>query len=259
MTGAFSTVLAEDEILVGLRIPKFSAGARWGYYKFSRKPGEFAEAIGIHALFGAFLMGAIMPKGSQFVRHLSEKLEDYTVVFLLPIFFAFAGWWEVTRIAGEVENAERNIPRTLVIGILIITTVYVLTSAVFFYLVHPSRVTNDPVLPSRPMNDAAPRAAVPGGRFSATSWTAPAVELAATISASGSLSAKNLRHWAEATGKETTRFTSASVISCASESMISSPRRLFWGQPVFVAPVTWDPDRDLYFEGDSVDVKEWTD
>ncbi len=49
------------------------------------------QAIGIHALFGAFLMGWIMPKGTQFVRHLSEKLEDYTVVFLLPIFFAFTG------------------------------------------------------------------------------------------------------------------------------------------------------------------------
>jgi carbon-monoxide dehydrogenase medium subunit len=45
MTGAFSTVLAENEILVGLRIPKFSASARWGHYKFSRKPGEFAEAM----------------------------------------------------------------------------------------------------------------------------------------------------------------------------------------------------------------------
>lgn len=49
------------------------------------------EAIGIHALFGAFLMGAIMPKGTQFIRHLSEKLEDFTVVFLLPIFFAYTG------------------------------------------------------------------------------------------------------------------------------------------------------------------------
>jgi Kef-type K+ transport system membrane component KefB/nucleotide-binding universal stress UspA family protein len=49
------------------------------------------EAIGIHALFGAFLMGAVMPKGTQFVRHLSEKLEDYTVVLLLPIFFAYTG------------------------------------------------------------------------------------------------------------------------------------------------------------------------
>jgi Kef-type K+ transport system membrane component KefB len=49
------------------------------------------EAIGIHALFGAFLMGAIMPKGTEFVRSLSEKLEDYTVIFLLPIFFAYTG------------------------------------------------------------------------------------------------------------------------------------------------------------------------
>ena len=49
------------------------------------------EKIGIHALFGAFLMGAVMPKGTRFVRHLSEKLEDYTVVFLLPIFFAYTG------------------------------------------------------------------------------------------------------------------------------------------------------------------------
>lgn len=49
------------------------------------------ELIGIHALFGAFLMGAIMPKGGKFVRELSEKLEDFTVVFLLPIFFAFTG------------------------------------------------------------------------------------------------------------------------------------------------------------------------
>src|SRR5690349_17926971 len=47
--------------------------------------------IGLHALFGAFLMGCVMPKGTPFVRALSEKLEDYTVVFLLPVFFAFAG------------------------------------------------------------------------------------------------------------------------------------------------------------------------
>jgi Kef-type K+ transport system membrane component KefB len=49
------------------------------------------EWIGIHALFGAFLMGAIMPKGTRFVRTLTEKLEDFTVVFLLPVFFAYTG------------------------------------------------------------------------------------------------------------------------------------------------------------------------
>jgi Kef-type K+ transport system membrane component KefB len=47
--------------------------------------------IGIHALFGAFVMGAIMPKDAHFVRRLTEKLQDFTVVFLLPIFFAYVG------------------------------------------------------------------------------------------------------------------------------------------------------------------------
>jgi APA family basic amino acid/polyamine antiporter len=62
---------------------------------------------------------------------------------VIGAFFAFAGWWEVSRIAGEIEDAERNVPRALVIGVTIITAVYVLTSAAFFYLVHPSEVTND--------------------------------------------------------------------------------------------------------------------
>jgi Kef-type K+ transport system membrane component KefB len=70
------------------------------------------EAIGIHALFGAFLMGAIMPKGSKFVRHLSEKLEDYTVVFLLPIFFAYTGLR--TRI-NLINNGELLMLTALII------------------------------------------------------------------------------------------------------------------------------------------------
>lgn len=49
------------------------------------------EWIGIHALFGAFMLGAVMPKGTRFVRSLTEKLEDFTVVFLLPLFFAYTG------------------------------------------------------------------------------------------------------------------------------------------------------------------------
>lgn len=49
------------------------------------------EWLGIHALFGAFLIGAVMPKEPGFVHDLSEKLEDLTVVLLLPLFFAYTG------------------------------------------------------------------------------------------------------------------------------------------------------------------------
>jgi Kef-type K+ transport system membrane component KefB/nucleotide-binding universal stress UspA family protein len=49
------------------------------------------ELIGIHALFGAFMLGAVMPKAGHFSRLLAEKLEDLVVVFLLPMFFAYSG------------------------------------------------------------------------------------------------------------------------------------------------------------------------
>jgi Kef-type K+ transport system membrane component KefB/nucleotide-binding universal stress UspA family protein len=49
------------------------------------------EYIGIHALFGAFMLGAIMPKEGHAGRLLAEKLEDLVVVFLLPMFFAYSG------------------------------------------------------------------------------------------------------------------------------------------------------------------------
>ncbi len=43
--GSFTTVLAEDEVLVAVDVPRFSDGARWAYRKTCRKPGEFADAI----------------------------------------------------------------------------------------------------------------------------------------------------------------------------------------------------------------------
>ncbi|HEX8275617.1 MAG TPA: cation:proton antiporter [Longimicrobiaceae bacterium] len=61
------------------------------------------EWLGIHALFGAFLLGAVMPRERVLVHGLTEKLEDVTVVFFLPLFFAFTGLR--TRI-GLLEGPE---------------------------------------------------------------------------------------------------------------------------------------------------------
>ena len=46
LTGIFETVLAPQEILTAIRIPKRSKAARYGYWKFCRKAGEFPQAIG---------------------------------------------------------------------------------------------------------------------------------------------------------------------------------------------------------------------
>ena len=53
--------------------------------------GLITEQIGIHALFGAFLAGVIMPKEHVFVHAMNEKLEYVAVVLLLPLFFALTG------------------------------------------------------------------------------------------------------------------------------------------------------------------------
>lgn len=49
------------------------------------------EVIGIHALFGAFMAGAIMPENMRFRNTIIEKVEDVSVILLLPLFFVFTG------------------------------------------------------------------------------------------------------------------------------------------------------------------------
>lgn len=49
------------------------------------------EVIGIHALFGAFMAGAIMPENAKFRTMFIDKVEDVALVLLLPLFFVFTG------------------------------------------------------------------------------------------------------------------------------------------------------------------------
>ena len=49
------------------------------------------EIIGIHALFGAFMTGVIMPDISKFRSIIIEKIEDVSIIMLLPLFFVFTG------------------------------------------------------------------------------------------------------------------------------------------------------------------------
>ncbi|HYN24988.1 MAG TPA: amino acid permease [Pyrinomonadaceae bacterium] len=61
---------------------------------------------------------------------------------LLGAFFSFAGWWDLSKVAGEVSNPARTLPKALTYGVIIVTVVYILTSAVFIYLVPLGQVTS---------------------------------------------------------------------------------------------------------------------
>ncbi len=59
------------------------------------------ELIGIHALFGAFLLGAVIPHDSAIARVFTHKLQELVTILLLPAFFAYTGMrTEIGLVAG---------------------------------------------------------------------------------------------------------------------------------------------------------------
>ncbi len=56
------------------------------------------------------------------------------IAALSAAFWAFDGWNNITYIAGEVKNAQRNIPRALALGMIIVIGVYILINLAFLYV-----------------------------------------------------------------------------------------------------------------------------
>ena len=61
------------------------------------------EVIGIHALFGAFVAGVIMPENMKFRAIFIEKIEDVSLVVLLPLFFVFTGLRTEIGLLNNIE------------------------------------------------------------------------------------------------------------------------------------------------------------
>jgi Kef-type K+ transport system membrane component KefB len=59
------------------------------------------ELIGIHALFGAFLAGVVMPRKKEFREYLIVRVQNFSSLFLLPLFFAFSGLRTEVRLLND--------------------------------------------------------------------------------------------------------------------------------------------------------------
>jgi APA family basic amino acid/polyamine antiporter len=84
---------------------------------------------------------------SNFTPFLAQRANSAPLIGALAggmvgAFFSFGGWWDLSKLAGEVRNPARTLPRALFYGVIIVTLVYILTSAVFIYLVPPEQVTS---------------------------------------------------------------------------------------------------------------------
>jgi Kef-type K+ transport system membrane component KefB len=72
----------------------------------------YADVIGVHAVFGGFILGIAMPRG-VFATDLRKKIEPFAVVFLLPMFFTFSGL--NTKLDVLLED-----PKLLLVGAVIL-------------------------------------------------------------------------------------------------------------------------------------------
>lgn len=114
-------------LMFGLARPLFAAAAARVDQRGTMTQGTIAlvivallvsslatESIGIHAVFGAFLLGAIIPHDSLISRALRKSLEDLVIVLLLPAFFAYTG---LRTQMGLVNGAQEWIICLVIIAV----------------------------------------------------------------------------------------------------------------------------------------------
>ncbi|HVD93655.1 MAG TPA: amino acid permease [Vicinamibacterales bacterium] len=122
--GRIASVLATLKValVLGVGIGAFAlARGDWAHYAMSGAAGACegvaAAARGGFAGFGAAMLGAM---------------------------WAYNGWNEVTYVAGEVKDPQRNLPLAIVGGIGIIATLYVFANVAYFYVLAPAAVAGIP-------------------------------------------------------------------------------------------------------------------
>ena len=76
-------------------------------------------------------------------RSSSDGLILAVAAAFMNAFFSYGGWWDVTKLAGEIREPQKNLPRALMLGVLAVTLVYVGLSAAFLYVVPLEQVTSD--------------------------------------------------------------------------------------------------------------------
>jgi APA family basic amino acid/polyamine antiporter len=101
--------------------------------------------LGFLALWGFALGLGSWSNFAPFVaqRAGSEELGPALLTSMIAAFFSFAGWWDMSKVAGEVDDPSTTLPRALGLGVAIVTLVYLVVSAAFLYLVPLSRVRDD--------------------------------------------------------------------------------------------------------------------
>jgi APA family basic amino acid/polyamine antiporter len=118
---------------------KLAAGV--GHFLALAKIGLLVLLVGWGFLSGAGDFGNFVPFMTRQAG--ASPLVPALAGALVSAFFSFGGWWELSRLGGEVRDPQRTLSRALAIGVVSVTLLYVAVSAVFLYLVPLGSVTSN--------------------------------------------------------------------------------------------------------------------
>jgi basic amino acid/polyamine antiporter, APA family len=127
-------------IMAGVSIAGVRLGSRLMQWLTALKLGALALIALLALALGAGSWSHFVPFVTQHAG--SDPFPGALAPALVGAFFAFGGWWEIAKLAGEARDPARTVPRALALGVAAITLVYIVTSAVFLYLVPLERVTS---------------------------------------------------------------------------------------------------------------------
>ena len=104
--------------------------------------------LGLLALIVIWGFSLRLGSWSNFVPFVAQRPGSLPLVRALATamvagFFSFGGWWDVSKISGEMRDPAHTLPRAMLLGTLLVTAVYLTVSAVFLYLVPVGKVTSD--------------------------------------------------------------------------------------------------------------------
>jgi APA family basic amino acid/polyamine antiporter len=161
LTAAFATGLASYAAYIfgwSLRGIKITAiAAIWGLCVLNilstKRSAGFLRWItwskfGVLAILLVWAIAFRLGSWSNFVPFVAQRsgampLGPALGVAIVAAFFSFGGWWDASKIAGELRDPARTLPRALILSVVSVTAVYILVSGVFWYLIPFEKVTSD--------------------------------------------------------------------------------------------------------------------
>jgi basic amino acid/polyamine antiporter, APA family len=118
--------------------------------RFSAAVMSFVNGFKLLILFA--LVGWAMVSGHAHMANLvpftvrrpgSDALFPAIAGGVMSAFFSFGGWWEASKIAGEIRNPKRTLPLAFVGGVALVTVIYLLISGTFLAVLPLDQVTSN--------------------------------------------------------------------------------------------------------------------